>query len=208
MANAKLPPKERFQVPGEDADRAWMIRQCGGLIVAASNAPSIVNREWRIQKRSGHGPSESSISPEERFEVPKEAADKRWMIRQCGGLIASGPSDPPEDRFKVPRTRADREWMIRRCLTHAARKNLYEAIVPLFDKATRERFGLRLTLPYYPQDPLVATQYAELLPQHQLRAPRPLSVGWEPGFSHGPTSARLAVVDFNSDTETLTKPAR
>jgi len=210
VAKPKAPPQPKFEVPVEDADRAWMIRQCGGLIVAAPNAPSIANQDWRIQKVGGSGPSKSSVSPEERFEVPEKAADKRWMIRQCGGLIVPGPGAPPEERFKVPGTREDREWMIRRCLTQAARKNLYEVIVPLFDKATRERFGLRLTLPYYPQDPLVASKadYAELLPENQLRARAPVSVGWEPGLTHGPTSARLAVVDYDGDTGTLDEPAR
>ncbi len=205
MAKTTTPPEARFQVPEQVVDKEWMIRQCGGLIVVGPSAPSLVNQEWTIRRCGDPG---SSDSPEERFEVPKHAADKRWMIRQCGGLIVPRSKAPPEDRFKVPGSVADKEWMIRQCLTQAARKNLYEVIVPLLDKKTRERIGLRLSLPYYPQDPLVAQADDKLRPERMPHASPPLSVGWEPGLTHGPTSARLAVVDYNGDTGRLTEPAR
>ncbi|HSL84543.1 MAG TPA: hypothetical protein VLF66_17350, partial [Thermoanaerobaculia bacterium] len=81
------------------------------------------------------------------------------------------------------------------------RLNLYENLGPLFDKETRRRVGLRVFCPAYIQDPLAAGQIL-------AAGIEDLDLPWEPGLSDGPTSARLAVVDYNGDTGKLTPPAR
>ena len=171
--------------------------------------------------------------PEERFKVPFRVADKIWMLRKC--LTDSVQKELGEDivpllkgharericREAVPQGIPDRIRLVQRCLPKDARENLYEVIVPLLDKETRERLGLRLMLPFYPQDPMVAAMegYELLRPENFLagrlpdakkksdRDMPPPSISWEPGLTHGPTSARLAVVDYNGDTGTVTEPA-
>jgi len=91
--------------------------------------------------------------------------------------------------------------MIRKCLTKAQRRNLYEQIRPLFDRDTRQRLGLQVACPVYPQDPYVAEDIPELDLEETF-------VDWEPGLADGPTSARFAVVDYDSDTGELTAPAQ
>lgn len=172
--------------------------------------------------------------PEERFKVPTRLDDKLWMLRKCLtegvqkkypdeiGALLKNPTKERICRDVLPRFVEDRVRLVQRCLPQDVRRNLYEVVVPLLDKETRERIGLRLKLPFYPQDPMVAAQegYELLKPENFLkgRLPEakekserdkpPPSIDWEPGLTHGPTCARLAVVDYNGDTGTLTEPAR
>jgi hypothetical protein len=68
-------------------------------------------------------------------------------------------------------------------------------------KETREKFKLSLTPTVYIQDPWMAK-----------RNPRfdksEVEVPWERGLADGPTSARIAVVDYDGDTDRLNPPAR
>lgn len=53
----------------------------------------------------------------------------------------------------------------------------------------------------YLQDPWVAAR-------SPAAGIRPFRIEWEPGLADGPTSSRLAVVDFNADTGLLVAPAK
>jgi len=117
------------------------------------------------------------------------------------------------------------------------RKNLYENLGPLFDKKTRRLLGLRVFCPAYVQDPSVdltargadadpetddsggqaqdtASPERGLVqePEEEEEKSTPgiedVDLQWEPGLADGPTSARLAVVDYDGDTDTLHPPAR
>ena len=66
---------------------------------------------------------------------------------------------------------------------------------------TREKLGLAVPATIYVQDPLVAEQNPELGLQD-------LALDWEAGLTDGPTSARVAVVDYDGDQDKLEKPAR
>lgn len=76
--------------------------------------------------------------------------------------------------------------------------NLYQ-VQQLLDKQTRKRVGLSLEVPVFIKDPLVALEDPALGVQVIL-------VRSEIGLGDGPTSARVAVVDFNADTQTLSDP--
>lgn len=81
---------------------------------------------------------------------------------------------------------------IRDALRKEDRAGLYAAAGRL-RASTEDRVGLRVPVPIYAQDPLVAAEDSG-------PAVRTESVGWEPGLGDGPTSANLAVVDFDTDT--------
>ncbi len=76
--------------------------------------------------------------------------------------------------------------------------NLYQ-VQQLLNKQTRKRVGLSLEIPVFIKDPLVALEDPALGVQEIL-------VRREIGMGDGPTSARVAVVDFNADTQTLGDP--
>jgi hypothetical protein len=76
--------------------------------------------------------------------------------------------------------------------------NLYQ-VQQLLDKETRKRVGLSLEVPVFIKDPLVALEDPALGVQEIL-------VRCEIGMGDGPTSSRVAVVDFNADTQTLSDP--
>ena len=76
--------------------------------------------------------------------------------------------------------------------------NLYQ-VQQLLDKPTRKRVGLSLEVPVFIKDPLVALEDPALGVQEIL-------VRREIGMGDGPTSSRVAVVDFNADTQTLSDP--
>ena len=76
--------------------------------------------------------------------------------------------------------------------------NLYQ-VAQLLNKQTRKRVGLSLEVPVFIKDPLVALEDPALGVQEIL-------VRREIGLGDGPTSARVAVVDFNADTQTLSDP--
>jgi hypothetical protein len=76
--------------------------------------------------------------------------------------------------------------------------NLYE-VYPFLDKETRARLGLMMKIPVFIQDPLVALE-------DPLLGVQEIEVRLENGLGDGPTSSRLAVVDFNADTQVLNDP--
>lgn len=100
----------------------------------------------------------------------------------------------------VPRPVVQKVEMVRRCLPQKERDNLYELFQPLFDKDTRRRLGFRVPCCFYLEDPYVAQEIPELGLQE-------VEVGWEPALTDGPTSSRLAVVDYDADRGVLTAPA-
>ena len=76
--------------------------------------------------------------------------------------------------------------------------SLYQ-VYHFLGKETRQRVGLMMKIPVFIQDPLVALENPALGVQE-------IEVRLEAGMGDGPTSARIAVVDFNADTQTLTDP--
>lgn len=79
-------------------------------------------------------------------------------------------------------------------------KNLYPVARHL-SIDSREKVGLRFPVRVYVQDPEVAKRNPDL-------GVKNLWIDWEPGLMDGPTSARVAVVDYNADTGLLAPPAR
>jgi len=67
---------------------------------------------------------------------------------------------------------------------------------------TRETLGLSIPFEVYFQDPVVAAEHPD------FGFDEDCCVDWEPGLADGPTSARFAVVDYNSDTDMLAPPAQ
>ncbi len=80
------------------------------------------------------------------------------------------------------------------------RTGLYSARRFINDSIEKE-IGLRIPFDVYYKDPLVA----KTVPG--LDIDREFFVPWEPGIADGPTSARFAVVDYDSTTEKLQEPA-
>jgi hypothetical protein len=76
--------------------------------------------------------------------------------------------------------------------------NLYQVYYHL-RKNTRKRVGLMMEIPVFIKDPLVALE-------NPLVGVEEIEVRLEDGFFDGPTSSRVAVVDFNANTQTLTAP--
>ena len=66
-------------------------------------------------------------------------------------------------------------------------------------KRVLKRVGLMMEIPVFIKDPLVALE-------NPLLGVQEIVVRLEDGFSDGPTSSRVAVVDFNANTQTLTEP--
>lgn len=69
------------------------------------------------------------------------------------------------------------------------------------DEATRRKLGLERRFDVYYKDPLVAAKNPGLEIDTNFYVP------WEPGIGDGPTSARFAVVDYDSTTKKLEDPA-
>jgi len=67
--------------------------------------------------------------------------------------------------------------------------------------ATLKEIGLRLPVEVYFKDPAVAKAFENAGFDEDFTTP------WEPGLRDGPTSARFAVVDYDSTSNTLTAPA-
>lgn len=81
-------------------------------------------------------------------------------------------------------------------------KSVWDGLYPayyLFDKETRQDVGLMMKIPVFIKDPLVAQGTPTLGVQG-------IWVRLENHMEAGPTSSRVAVVDFNADTQTLTDP--
>ncbi len=78
--------------------------------------------------------------------------------------------------------------------------NLYRA-GDLLSTDNKKTLGLLMPVDVYVQDPFVAEQ-------HKGAAFSTIYVGNEPELMDGPTSARIAVVDYDADTDEMKKPAR
>src|SRR6476620_2920438 len=87
-----------------------------------------------------------------------------------------------------------------RNLSRAALVDLYAARQYLRLDTLKEA-GLRMPVEVYFKDPDVAAQCEGAGIDDEFTTP------WEPGLRDGPTSARFAVVDFDSTSNTLTSPA-
>ena len=83
-------------------------------------------------------------------------------------------------------------------LPHYVMRDLHR-VYHFLDKETRVRVGLMMKIPIFIKDPAVALGNPFLGVQE-------IAVRREPGFGDGPTSSRIAVVDFNADTRQLTDP--
>lgn len=95
-------------------------------------------------------------------------------------------------------SKTEREKLAARLLSKDTKEKLAARSWP---KAVKEKLGLTILATIYIQDPLVAKQEPELGLQD-------IELDWEPNLDNGPTSARVAVVDYNADTNELTEPAR
>ncbi|MBZ9801097.1 serine protease [Mesorhizobium sp. ES1-6] len=69
------------------------------------------------------------------------------------------------------------------------------------DVATQKKLGLRIRFDTYYKDPLIAKNNPGVEIDGDFYVP------WEPRIGAGPTSARFAVVDYDSTTNRLEKPA-
>jgi hypothetical protein len=87
-----------------------------------------------------------------------------------------------------------------RNLTRAALLDLYAARRYL-GLATLKETGLRIPVDVYFKDPDVAETFEGAGIDKDFTTP------WEPGLRNGPTSARFAVVDYDSTSNTLAPPA-
>jgi hypothetical protein len=85
-------------------------------------------------------------------------------------------------------------------LTRKTMIDLYAAHSYLPLSAQKET-GLRIPVEVYFKDPAVAKNYAKIGIDDDFTTP------WEPGLRDGPTSARFAVVDYDSTTNKLASPA-
>jgi len=80
--------------------------------------------------------------------------------------------------------------------------NLYRAS-DLLSTENKKTLGLLIPVEVYVQDPLVTEQRKE----KEEKALNTIYVGNEPELMDGPTSARIAVVDYDADAHKLEKPA-
>lgn len=76
--------------------------------------------------------------------------------------------------------------------------NLYQ-VYPFMHRNARRRLGLVMEIPVYIKDPLIAYE-------NPLWGVGEVTLRLEDELGDGPTSSRVAVVDFNADTQTLTRP--
>ena len=79
-------------------------------------------------------------------------------------------------------------------------ESLYQAS-RFLNKDTRRRVGLIMKIPVFIQDPLVAMQNPTL-------GVELIEVRLDTSLGDGPTSARIAVVDYNADTQKLLDPVK
>ncbi|WP_454659090.1 serine protease [Bosea beijingensis] len=81
------------------------------------------------------------------------------------------------------------------------RRRLY-SVRNLLGLDAQKKLGLRLKVPVYFKDPLVAENFPGVGIDSDFYTP------WEPGLASGPTSARFAVVDYDASLDTLQLPAK
>jgi hypothetical protein len=104
------------------------------------------------------------------------------------------PNTPVKIGSEAPAKRPNRK------LTRATMIELYAARRYLGLDTLKET-GLRMPVEVYFKDPDVAETYEGAGIDVEFTTP------WEPGLRDGPTSARFAVVDYDSTSNTLTPPA-
>jgi len=85
--------------------------------------------------------------------------------------------------------------------TDGTRRQLY-AVRKLLGGTARKELGLTFQIDVYYKDPLVAAGNIRMEFDDDFQVP------WEPSISAGPTSARFAVVDYDSTANTLAAPAK
>jgi hypothetical protein len=81
-------------------------------------------------------------------------------------------------------------------------KSVWDGLYPVYfgiNKETRQDVGLMMKVPVFIKDPLVALENPTLGVQE-------IVIRLEGNMGDGPTSSRVAVVDFNADTQALTAP--
>jgi len=78
--------------------------------------------------------------------------------------------------------------------------NLYEA-ARLLSEENKSRLQLKVPVTIYVQDPMIHTSSGEPWTE-------PVELAWELGLADGPTSARVAVVDYDADSGRVQEPAR
>jgi hypothetical protein len=100
---------------------------------------------------------------------------------------------------KTDKSARDREETIK--LSPAERRDVY-ASRRFLDGTTLRKLGLKVPFDVYYKDPLVAKNNPGLEIDEDFHVP------WEPRIGDGPTSARFAIVDYDSTANTLAEPAR
>lgn len=71
-------------------------------------------------------------------------------------------------------------------------------------KQVRDSLGMRIPVSIFVQDPFIAEKYKE----SKKFGIEKIQVDWEPRITDGPTSSRVAVVDYNLNTNITAKPAK
>jgi hypothetical protein len=104
--------------------------------------------------------------------------------------MARPAKKPVQTPAKKPARRLPREMLVD---LYAARQNL--------SLDTLKNAGLRMPVEVYFKDPAVAAA------SEGAGIDRAFTTPWEPGLRDGPTSARFAVVDYDSTKNVLTPPA-
>lgn len=66
----------------------------------------------------------------------------------------------------------------------------------------RKDLGMRIPVKIFVQDPFIAKKYKK----EKKFGIETIELDWEPSWGHGPTSSRVAVVDYNMDTDILASP--
>jgi len=139
-------------------------------------------------------------------KVPKaqtaEAKTERKPPKAKAGEVKADQPKPAETvtaKAKTDKAADDSEKSP--ALSLAERRDLY-ASRRFLDSATQRTLGLKIPFHVYYKDPLVAKNNPGLEIDEDFYVP------WEPRISHGPTSARFAIVDYDSTANSLAEPAR
>lgn len=82
-------------------------------------------------------------------------------------------------------------------------RELYTVALDL-SKNSRKKLRLRFPVKIFVQDPLVAEKHKK----RGILGIEEIDLDWEPGLMDGPTSARVAVVDYNAETRITAKPVK
>ena len=83
-------------------------------------------------------------------------------------------------------------------LPQYVKDDLYQ-VQRYLDRATRERLGLMMKVPVFIKEPRAALE-------NPLVGIQEIVLRLEPGMGDGPTSSRVAVVDFNFNSQRLVEP--